>query len=51
VEEKKMVIVITFKKNEKWIYDEVQKHSGKGNWIKDILKEYLVEKMKRPEGQ
>ena len=36
-----MKTVITYKKNEKWIYDEIEKHSGKGSWIKDILSNYL----------
>jgi hypothetical protein len=31
--------MLTFKTNEKWLYDEIVKHSGKGNWIKDILSE------------
>lgn len=36
-----MKITISFKANELWIYDAVCKHSGKGNWIKDVLAEYL----------
>ena len=51
VEKEKLRTVITYKQSEKWIFDEVQKHSGKGNWVKDILKDYLVEKKKRLEGQ
>lgn len=34
-------ITITFKPNEKWIYDEIKKHSGYSNWVKDILAEYI----------
>ena len=38
---KQVKITISFKTNELWIYDEICKHSGKGNWIKDILSEFL----------
>jgi hypothetical protein len=31
----------TFKKDEKYLWDEIQRHSGKGNWIKDILADYI----------
>lgn len=34
-------LVLTFKREEKYIYDEIQKHSGKGNWVKDILKQHI----------
>lgn len=33
--------LLSFKKDERYIYDEIQRHSGKGNWIKDILKEHI----------
>lgn len=35
--DKPLRLVLTFKQSEKWIYDAVNEHSGKGNWIKDIL--------------
>jgi hypothetical protein len=38
---KGLKLILTFKTTEKYIYDEIQKHSGKGNWIKDILKAYI----------
>lgn len=40
----KLQQLITFKKDEKYLYDEIQKHSGKGNWVKDILADYLKNK-------
>lgn len=40
----KLQQLITFKKEEKYLYDEIQKHSGKGNWVKDILIDYLKNK-------
>lgn len=39
--EKPLKLMLTFKKDEKYIYDEIQRHSGKGNWVKDILKEHI----------
>ena len=36
-----MRTVVTYKQNEKWIYDVVEKHSAKGNWVKDILAAYI----------
>lgn len=39
-------VIVTFKRTEKWIYDEIQKHSGKGNWIKDILANYIKQNQK-----
>ena len=38
---KQMAVNVTFKDSEKWIYDEVMKHSSKGGFIKDILAEHL----------
>ena len=40
-----MRTVITYKTSEKWIFDEIEKHSGKGNWVKDILSDYLSGKL------
>lgn len=34
-------ILITFKQDERWLYDEICQHSSKGGWIKDVLKDYL----------
>lgn len=34
-------VVITFKSDERWLYDIICSHSSKGGWVKDILKEYL----------
>lgn len=36
----KMRTTITYKDSEKWLYEKVNSHSGKGNWIKDLLKDY-----------
>ena len=36
-----MKITISFKPNEIWLYNEICKHSGKSNWVKDILADYL----------
>nr|DAM68912.1 MAG TPA: hypothetical protein [Caudoviricetes sp.] len=41
MENKPLKLMLTFKQDEKWLYDEVCNHSGKGNWIKDVLKEHL----------
>lgn len=38
---KQMAVNVTFKDSEKWIYDEVMKHSSKGGFIKDVLAEHL----------
>lgn len=49
---KQMAVNVTFKDSEKWIYDEVMKHSSKGGFIKDILAEHLrgtrKEKIEKP---
>lgn len=34
-------VLITFKQDERWLYDEICRHSSKGGWVKDVLKEYL----------
>jgi hypothetical protein len=34
-------IILTFKANERYMYDEIVKHSGKANWVKDILKNHI----------
>lgn len=39
--EKSLKLMLTFKRDEKYLYDEIQRHSGKGNWIKDVLKEHI----------
>lgn len=33
--------ILTYKQSEKWLYDVVESHSGKSNWIKDILSAYV----------
>jgi hypothetical protein len=38
---KQMLIPLSFKKNEEWLYDEICKHSGKCAWVKDIVAEYI----------
>ena len=43
---KQMAVNVTFKDSEKWIYDEVMKHSSKGGFIKDILAEHLKDTKK-----
>jgi hypothetical protein len=30
-------MLLSFKENEKWLYDEICKHSNKSGFIKDIL--------------
>ena len=40
-----MKTVITYKKDEEWIYNFVKTRSGKGNWVKDIIKDYLQGKL------
>lgn len=42
-------LVLSFKESERWIYEEIQKHSGKGNWIKDVLAEKIKEEQKKKE--
>ena len=39
-----MRITITFKENERYIYEEIQRHSAKANWVKDVLAEYIKAK-------
>lgn len=34
-------MMLTFKQSEKWMYDEIMKHSGKSNYVKDILAQHL----------
>jgi hypothetical protein len=34
---KQLTVTISFKDEEKWLYDEIRRHSGKSTWIKDIL--------------
>ena len=50
---KQMAVNVTFKDSEKWIYDEIMKHSSKGGFIKDILAEHLrdtkKEKIEKPQ--
>ena len=38
---KQMAVNVTFKDSEKWIYDEVVRHSSKGGFIKDVLAEHI----------
>jgi hypothetical protein len=40
-------IILTFKPSERWIYEEIRKHSGMGNWVKDILRDYLSKKTEK----
>jgi hypothetical protein len=47
-EKKELKMMLTFKQSEQWLYDEIQKHSGKGNWIKDIIADYLKKQEKAP---
>lgn len=34
---KQMLIPLSFKEEERWIYEECMKHSSKAGWIKDVL--------------
>ena len=38
---KQMMLTLTFKESEKWIYEEICKHSAKGGWVKDILADHI----------
>lgn len=44
--DKPLKLLLSFKQEEKWILDEINKHSGKGNWVKDILKDYILNQQK-----
>lgn len=44
--EKELKLVLTFKQSEKYIYDEIQNHSAKGGWVKDILRDYIEQNKK-----
>lgn len=46
---KQMMLTLTFKDSEKWIYDEICKHSSKGGWVKDILAEHIKNSNNPPE--
>lgn len=39
-----MKLLLTFKTTEKDLYDEVCSHSGKGNYIKDLIRKDLEQK-------
>jgi hypothetical protein len=43
-------VILTFKENERYLYDEISRHSGKANWVKDILAKVVPapEKTKAP---
>jgi hypothetical protein len=36
-----MMLTLTFKESERYIYDEICNHSAKGGWVKDVLAEYI----------
>ena len=38
---KQMMLTLTFKENERYIYDEICRHSGKGGWVKDVLADHI----------
>jgi hypothetical protein len=42
-----MSMLLSFKENEKWLYDEICKHSNKSGFIKDILAEKLKPEEKK----
>ncbi|MEG0944408.1 MAG: hypothetical protein RSD74_02220 [Angelakisella sp.] len=42
MDDKPIRLVLSFKQSEKWIYDEICRHSGKGNWVKDVLCEKIT---------
>ncbi|HWP50128.1 MAG TPA: hypothetical protein VN626_00390 [Clostridia bacterium] len=48
--DKPLKVLLTFKQSEKWLYDEICSHSGKGNWVKDILAGYLRGQKKEDSG-
>ena len=47
----KEYIPLTFKEDERWLYEEICKHSSKGGFIKDILKQYLQPEKKKEESK
>lgn len=36
-----MQILITFKRSEAWLYNEIQRHSNKSGFVKDAVVEHL----------
>ena len=34
---KQMLIPLSFKEDERWIYEECMQHSSRAGWIKDVL--------------
>lgn len=34
-------IILTFKESERYLWEEIKKHSGYSAWIKDLLKEQI----------
>ena len=38
---KQMMLTLSFKEDERWLFEEICKHSSKGGWIKDVLTDYL----------
>lgn len=41
MENEKLVIKVSFRQSEKYLYDEIVKHSNYSAYIKDILKLYI----------
>jgi hypothetical protein len=42
-DKKQTTVTLSFKDDELWVYEEICKHSSKGGWVKDVLKEYIRE--------
>jgi hypothetical protein len=40
-----MTVTISFKKNEKWVYDEIIKHSCKSAYVKEIVIAKIAEEL------
>jgi len=46
-----MSLNISFRPDEEWLYNEICKHSSKGGWIKDVLKQHLANESSKKEKQ
>lgn len=42
--DRKLQIKLTFKKDEKWLYDKINERSSKSTFIKDVLSDYFKSK-------
>lgn len=45
--DKKLTITITFRSDEKWLYDGIKQHYSVSGWIKNILKPIVLRQQKK----